>query len=298
MRIGIDLGGTKTECIALADDGAVLLRRRVTSPRYDYPSTVATIAEMVADIEHTLGASGSVGVGTPGAVSPVSGRMDNCNSTWLNGMLLREDLEAALDRPVRIANDANCLVLSEASDGAAAGCEVVFGVILGTGVGGGICIDGKLIEGINAIAGEWGHNPLPGPGDDEIPGSSCYCGRRGCIETWLSGPGMENDHFRATGMRLRATDIGERAARGEPGALDTLERYCGRLARSLASLINILDPDVIVLGGGVSNVDVLYRRVPELWARHVFAGRVDTRLLPALHGDSSGVRGAAWLWPV
>jgi predicted NBD/HSP70 family sugar kinase len=297
MRIGIDLGGTKTEGIALGDQGNVLVRRRLATPRRDYRATVATVAKMIADIERTLGAKGSVGVGTPGAIAPASGRMDNCNSTWLNGMPLREDLEVALDRPVRIANDANCLVLSEATDGAGAEHDVVFGVILGTGVGGGISIGGRLIEGINAIAGEWGHNPLPGPGAGETPGPLCYCGRNGCVETWLSGPGMASDHLRANGERLQAAAIAERAARGERSALATLERYCDRLARSLASVINVLDPDVIVVAGGVSNVEALYRRVPELWGHHIFAQRVDTRLVRALHGDSSGVRGAAWLWP-
>jgi predicted NBD/HSP70 family sugar kinase len=270
----------------------------VVSPRHDYQATLANVAEVVREVEQELGAIGSVGVGTPGAVSPVTGRMHNCNSTWLNDTRLREDLEAVLERPVRIANDANCLVLSEASDGSAAGYAVVFGVILGTGAGGGITVHGRLVEGANGIAGEWGHNPLPAPCAEELPGPECYCGRRGCIETWLSGPGMAEDHYRVCGERLEAKTIATRAVNGEATALATLERYCDRLARSLASIINVLDPHVVVLAGGVSNMPILYQRVPELWTRHAFTQRVETQLLRAKHGDSSGVRGAAWLWPV
>lgn len=298
MRIGVDLGGTKTECLVLDADGAQLLRRRVESPRHDYQATLANVARLVREVERELGATGTVGVGTPGTVSPVTGRMHNCNSTWLNHTRLREDLESVLERPVRIANDANCLVLSEASDGSAAGYAVVFGVILGTGTGGGMTIDGRLIEGANAIAGEWGHNPLPAPQATELPGPECYCGRRGCIETWLSGPGLADDHYRACGERLEAKDISVRAQAGQTTALATVERYCDRLARSLAGIINVLDPHAIVLAGGVSNMQRLYERVPELWTRYAFTDRVETALLPAKHGDSSGVRGAAWLWPV
>jgi len=298
MRIGIDLGGTKTECIVLDSNGVQLLRRRVASPRHDYRATLANVARLVREVERELGVTGSVGVGTPGAVSPVTGRMQNCNSTWLNDTRLREDLQAVLERPVRIANDANCLVLSEASDGSAAGYDIVFGVILGTGVGGGIAIDGRIVEGANAIAGEWGHNPLPAPRVEELPGPECYCGRRGCIETWLSGPGMADDHLRVCAERLEAEEIATRALNGEITALATVDRYCDRLARCLAGIINVLDPHAIVLAGGVSNMPSLYQRVPELWARYAFTQRVETALLPAKHGDSSGVRGAAWLWPV
>lgn len=280
MRFGIDLGGTKTEIVALADDGRELLRERVATPRGDYAATVATIANLVRTAEEKVGAGGtaaSVGVGIPGAESRVTGLIKNANSTWLIGQPLRADLEAALGRPVRLANDANCFALSEAVDGAAAGAEVVFGVILGTGVGGGIVVRGEVLAGANAIAGEWGHNPMPG---DEPVRPRCYCGRSGCIETYLSGPALAADR----GM-------------GGAGNEAAMVRYERRLARALAQVVNILDPDAIVLGGGVSNLDRLYDRVPRLWGEWVFSDHVATRLVKNRHGDSSGVRGAAWLWP-
>ncbi|MDI6749628.1 MAG: ROK family protein [Pseudomonadota bacterium] len=277
MRIGIDLGGTKIEIIVLGDDGAMLLRERVPTPRGDYAATVATIAGLVTMAERKVGHDGTappipVGIGIPGAESRVTGLIKNANSTWLIGRPLRADLEAALGRAVRIENDANCFALSEATDGAAAGARVVFGVILGTGVGGGIVVDGRVLVGPNAIAGEWGHNPLPGATE----GRPCYCGRTDCIETYLSGPAL--------------------AAEGGAENAAALDRYEQRLARALAQVINILDPDVIVLGGGVSNLDRLYDRVPRLWHEWVFSDHVATRLLKNRHGDSSGVRGAAWLW--
>ena len=296
VMIGIDLGGTKIEAIALSPQGALLARRRIATPQGDYDATVHAVASLVATIERELGERGSVGIGTPGAVSAKTGRMKNCNSVWLNGRPLGPDLEAALGRPVRMANDANCFALSEATDGAAAGAAIVFGVILGTGVGGGIVVDGHALEGANAIAGEWGHNPLPWPSDDERPGRACYCGRAGCIETFLSGPGLVADHARLTAERLDAIEIVQRAASGDAAAAVTLARYSDRLARALAHVINILDPDVIVLGGGVSNIDALYDEVPRVWSRYVFSDAVATRLVRNRHGDSSGVRGAAWLW--
>ena len=276
MRIGIDLGGTKIEGIAIDDAGQVLVRRRVPTPRGDYAGTVAAIAALVRDIESATNARGTVGVGIPGALSRVTGLVKNANSTWLNGRPMHGDLEAALGREVRLANDANCFALSEAVDGAGQGARVVFGVILGTGVGGGIVVDGRLLEGPNAIAGEWGHNPLPLPAGDDLPLRPCYCGRAGCIETYLCGPALQR----------------EREIDGEAA----LTRYEARLARGLAGVINLLDPDVIVLGGGVSNLDRLYVNLPRLWPAHVFSDHVATRLARHAHGDSSGVRGAAWLW--
>lgn len=296
LRLGLDLGGTKIELIALDRAQRTLLRRRVPTPREDYQATVETLADLVWTAERELGARGTVGIGTPGAVSPATGRMKNCNSTWLNDRPLKEDLEHLLGREVRLANDANCFALSEAVDGAAAGAAVVFGVILGTGCGGGLVIDGRVLTGANAIAGEWGHNPLPWPRDDERPGPACYCGQHGCIETWLSGPGLRRELRAATGLDLTAAEIAARAEAGDPDCDAALARYEDRLARGLAHVINLLDPDVIVLGGGVSNIARLYENVPRLWGRYVFSDRVDTRLLPPLHGDSSGVRGAAWLW--
>jgi fructokinase len=276
MRIGIDLGGTKIEGIVLDDSGAMLARRRVATPQGDYRATVEAVVSLVRAIEAEAGRQGTVGVGMPGALSSLSGRVKNSNSTCLIGQPLQGDLEAALSREVRLANDANCFALSEAIDGAGRGVRVVFGVILGTGVGGGIVVDGRVLVGPNAIAGEWGHNPLPLPNDDDLPLRPCYCGRAGCIETYLSGPALEREH----------------AAAGELAWV----RYESRLARSLAGVINLLDPDVIVLGGGVSNVARLYASVPRLWAAHVFSDHVATRLEKPTHGDSSGVRGAAWLW--
>jgi fructokinase len=297
FRIGVDLGGTKIEAIALADDGSIPVRLRVATPRHDYRGTLESIAQLVREIESRIGRQASVGVGMPGAISPATGLVKNANSTWLNGKALSEDLSALLDRPIRFANDANCFALSEASDGAAAGASCVFGVIVGTGTGGGVVVNGRVLTGINAIGGEWGHNPLPAPMADELPGPACYCGRRGCIETFLSGPGLARDHERATGLSLEPAEIAGRADAGEPEATATLERYEDRMARALGSIINVVDPDVIVLGGGMSNIARLYDRVPARWSRYVFSDRVDTRLVPPRHGDSSGVRGAAWLWP-
>jgi fructokinase len=298
VRIGIDLGGTKIEGIALGDDGRELLRRRVPTPRGDYDATIAAIAGLVEALEGETSIGGRVGIGIPGALSRVTGLVKNANSTWLNGRPLLQDLEARLGRQVRIANDANCFALSEATDGAGAGAEVVFGVIIGTGTGGGIVVRGEVLTGPDAIAGEWGHNPLPWPQDDERPGPACYCGRRGCIETFLSGPGMAAEYERCTGRRAIAEEIVVRAGQGDGEADRLLARYEQRMARALASIINVLDPDVIVLGGGMSNLPRLYERVPTLWGPWVFSDAVETRLVPARHGDSSGVRGAAWLWPL
>ncbi|MCW5734839.1 MAG: ROK family protein [Enhydrobacter sp.] len=299
MRIGIDLGGTKIEGLVLDGDGKERARLRVATPDTDYEGTVQAIVSLVAELEKRVDARCSIGIGHPGAVSPATGLIKNANSVRLNGRSLRSDLEHYLGREVRMQNDANCLAVSEASDGAAAGCGVVFGVILGTGVGGGVVIDGKPLTGAQSIAGEWGHNPLPHPRDDERPGLPCYCGRRGCVETWLSGPRLQDEFHRRTGRSLRATDIAEAALDGDTQAADQMEIYCDRLARALASVINILDPHAIVLGGGLSRMSLLYDRVPELWKQYVFSEPelIVTRLLPPRFGDSSGVRGAAWLWP-
>ncbi|HLI14245.1 MAG TPA: ROK family protein [Alphaproteobacteria bacterium] len=297
MRIGVDLGGTKIAAVALDGSGRELLRRRVATPVDDYAATLAAIRDLVAGMERELGRRGSVGVGIPGTVSPTTGLVKNANSTWLIGRPLDRDLAEALGRPVRLTNDANCFALSEAADGAAAGAAVAFGVILGTGVGGGIVVHGDVLVGPNGIAGEWGHNPLPAPRDSERPGPSCYCGRHGCIETFLSGPGLRRDHERAAGESLAPPEIVARAQSGDGPASATLERYEERLARALAHVINLLDPDVIVLGGGLSNIARLYERVPRLWAPYVFSDRIATRLVPPHHGDASGVRGAARLWP-
>jgi fructokinase len=296
MRIGVDLGGTKIEAAAIGRDGRILARRRAATPHGDYVATVRAAAELVAAVEAEAGGTGPVGVATPGALSPATGRIKNANSTWLNGRRLDRDLARVLGRPVRLANDADCFALSEATDGAAAGAAVVFGVILGTGVGGGIVVDGKLVSGPNAIAGEWGHNPLPWPEAGELPGPPCYCGRRGCIETFLSAPGLAADHLAATGEDLAPAEI-VAAATGAGRAAATFARYEARLARALAHVINLLDPHLIVLGGGLSNAESLYPTVPSLWQAHVFSDTVATRLVPNRHGDSSGVRGAAWLWP-
>ena len=294
-RFGIDLGGTKIELIALDRQGIERWRQRVATPQGDYAGTIEAIAGLVNAAEASLGGRGRVGIGTPGAISPATGRLRNSNSTCLNGHPLREAIEARLQRPVRIANDANCFALSEATDGAAAGAECVFGVILGTGVGGGIVVRGQVLNGPNAIAGEWGHNPLPWPQADELPGPVCYCGKTGCIETWLSGPGLAADHQRVTGLALNAETLVAKAVAGDIACAETLSRHADRLARSLAQVINILDPDCIVLGGGLSNLAHLYDRVPALWGRYVFSDCVRTRLVAPLFGDSSGVRGAAWL---
>lgn len=299
MRFGIDLGGTKIEIIALSEHGEVKLRRRVPTPQGDYTATVLAISALVLGAEQELKVLGTVGVATPGALSLATGLIKNANSTCLNGRPLKQDLEEALQREVRLANDANCLALSEAHDGAAAGAASVFGVILGTGVGGGIVIDGKVLNGANSIAGEWGHNPLPLPQAIDLPLPACYCGRSGCIETYLSGPGWQAEHERITGLPLSPVEIVEQAE-GNDGqcAQASVERYERRLARALAGVINLLDPEVIVLGGGLSNISRFYHNVPRIWGGWVFSDVIVTRLVPPLHGDSSGVRGAAWLWPV
>ncbi|QKS31446.1 ROK family protein [Accumulibacter sp.] len=296
MRLGIDLGGSKIELVALDDCGRVLLRRRRATPAGSYRGTVAAIGELVAAAERELGQQGSVGVGIPGAESAVDGTVKNANSTWLIGNALRDDLQTLLQREVRLANDANCFALSEATDGAAEGAETVFGVILGTGVGGGIVVRRQVLAGANRIAGEWGHNPLPLPEEESLPPPPCYCGRRGCIETWLSGPALAADHLRHGGEALTAPQIASRANGGDSVCDATLQRYERRLAKALAMVVNILDPDAVVLGGGLSNIDRLYCSVPKLWRRHIFSDSVHTRLLRNRHGDSSGVRGAAWLW--
>lgn len=295
-RIGIDLGGTKIEGIVLEGDGRVSARRRVPTPRDDYDATVRAVVAIAVELESTAGCRCSVGVGIPGTISPASGLVKNANSTWLNGRPLREDLEAALARPVRLANDANCFALSEAVDGAAEGAAAVFGVILGTGVGGGLVVRGEALAGANAIAGEWGHNPLPWPDADERDGPECWCGRRGCIETYLSGPALARDFGLATGVALDAASIAASALDGDVQAVAAIARYEARLARALATVVNLVDPDVVVLGGGLSNIVGLYKVVPELWSRWIFSDRVETRLVPPRHGDASGVRGAARLW--
>lgn len=298
MRIGIDLGGTKIEGIVMDRDSRILMRERVATPAGDYGATLAELGALVQRLERGVGRPAlPVGIATPGARSRVTGRMKNCNSTCLNDRPFKEDLEARLGREVRMANDADCLALSEARDGAAADATVVFGVILGTGVGGGIAVRGELLSGPNAITGEWGHIPLPAPRDHERPGPRCYCGRNGCVETWLSGPGLSADHARYSGDELAAVEIARRAAAGDRACLASLQRYEERLGRALATVINVLDPDVIVLGGGASRIERLYEEVPRHWQAQVFSDRVDTRLVAAQHGDSSGVRGAAWLWP-
>ncbi|MBI2308351.1 MAG: ROK family protein [Rhodocyclales bacterium] len=296
MRIGVDLGGSKIEAAAF-DGRAELARRRIATPAGDYRATVGAVAALVEALENQLGRRGSVGVGTPGAESALTGRIKNANSTCLIGQPLQRDLQALLQRPVRLANDANCFALSEAVDGAGTGAEVVFGVILGTGVGGGIVVRGQVLAGANSIAGEWGHNPLPAPDAGELPPPPCYCGRAGCIETWLSGPALARDHAATAGETLTPELIATRAAAGDAACEATLARYEARLAKALATVINVVDPDVIVLGGGLSNLDRLYTNVPRLWAPHVFSDDIATRLAKHAHGDSSGVRGAAWLWP-
>lgn len=299
LRIGVDLGGTKIEAIALNDSGDITFRERRPTPAGNYLATIAAIVDLIHTVETQTGINNepivTIGVGIPGAISPATGLVKNANSTCLIGHPLHRDLATALGRQVRVANDANCFAISEAADGAGAGARVVFGVILGTGVGGGLVIDGKPLVGANAIAGEWGHAPLPWPGPGESPGAACYCGRHGCIETFLSGPRLAAD-YSASGI-ADARALVAAAADGDPVAEATLARFEDRLARGLAMVINIVDPDVIVLGGGLSNIDRLYRNVPALWPRYVFSDRVATRLLPPRHGDSSGVRGAAWLWP-
>ena len=294
MRIGVDFGGPKIEAIAIDRHGVERCRRRIDTPREDYEASVRAVAAIVAAVEREAGGQGTVGVGIPGAVSPATGLIKNANSTWLIGRPLHLDLEAAIGRPVRVANDANCFALSEATDGAGAGAAVVFGVILGTGVGGGVVVSGAVLTGANAIAGEWGHNALPWPDETEWPGPPCYCSRRGCIEVFLCGKGLQMA-YGADAPDARA--IADAAAAGDARADAALTIYVRRLAKALATVINVVDPDVVVLGGGLSNIDALYTRVPREWTRWVFSDRVATRLAPARYGDSSGVRGAAWLWP-
>jgi fructokinase len=296
LRLGIDLGGTKIEIVALDGDGRERLRRRVATPQGDYRATVGAVAGLVEAVENELHQRGTVGIGMPGAVSRVTGLIKNANSTCLIGQPLKRDLQTLLQREVRLANDANCFALSEAVDGAAAGAEIVFGVIIGTGCGAGVVVNGRVLTGANAIAGEWGHNPLPWPDDQERPGPACYCGKHGCLETWLSGPGLARDFLAATGKNLPARAIAAGALQGDADCQAALARHEDRLARGLAHVINVLDPDVIVLGGGLSNIPSLYENVPRRWGRYVFSDHVATRLLAPVHGDSGGVRGAAWLW--
>ena len=296
LRIGVDLGGTKIEIVALDAAGHQLVRRRVATPQGDYAATLAAVAGLLATVEAELGQRGTVGIGIPGAESLADGQIKNANSTCLIGRPLRADLEALLQREIRLANDANCFALSEAIDGAGRGAEVVFGVILGTGVGGGIVVRSHVLAGANAIAGEWGHNPLPLPTADDLPLPACYCGRHGCIETYLCGPALTRDHTQHTGETLDPAQIDQRAAGGDPACEATLRRYEARLGRALAGVINILDPQIIVLGGGLSNLARLYRNLPACCSRQVFSGEFHTRIVPPVHGDSSGVRGAAWLW--
>ena len=296
FRIGIDLGGTKIEAAAVDPDGAVHFSRRVATPPGNYRATIEAITALVELIERRIGETAPIGIGIPGAISPITGLVKNANSTWLIGQPLQRDLESLVGRPVRLANDANCFALSEATDGAAAGMATVFGVILGTGVGGGIATEGRILAGANGISGEWGHNPLPWPTAEERPGPVCYCGRSGCVETFLSGPALTADHLRHSGKRLSSAEVAAFAAQGDAECGATLRRYMDRLARGLASVINLIDPDAIVLGGGLSGISALYEEVPRLWRPYIFSDEVVTRLLPPVHGDASGVRGAAWLW--
>lgn len=296
MRIGVDLGGTKIEGIALDDEGTVVFRQRVPTPRHDYVQTLEAIASLVREIEAETGQTGTVGVGMPGSLSPATGLVKNANSTWIIDRPLDRDLSALLEREVRFANDANCFALSEAVDGAAAQARVVFGVIVGTGTGGGVVVDRRALTGPNAIAGEWGHIPLPWPRSGEWPGPACYCGKTGCVETYLSGPGLARDYREATGEEVDGPEIVARAEKGDREAEAALGRYEDRMARALAVILNVLDPDAVVLGGGMSRVERLYENVPRLWEEWAFSDRIDTPLKAPVHGDSSGVRGAAWLW--
>ena len=296
VRLGIDLGGTKIAGVALAPDGAILAEHRIAAPRHNYAATLHGVGEMVARLEQAAGSRGTIGIGMPGSISPVSGLVQNANSTWLNGQPFAHDVEAHLGRSVRLANDANCFALSESVDGAAAGAPSVFGVILGTGCGGGLVLDGRLIDGPRRIGGEWGHNPLPWAAADEHPGPGCWCGRNGCMETWVSGPGLEADHARVAGEKLASEEIAARAGRGEVQARASLDRHASRLARGLAHVVNIFDPHVIVLGGGLSQLPHLYAELPGLIAPHVFAECGQITVRPPRWGDASGVRGAAWLW--
>jgi len=297
MRIGIDLGGTKIEGIAMSDEGDELCRHRIPTPQGDYKETLQSIIQLIQHIETNVDEKGSIGICTPGSLSPSTGLLRNSNSVCMNGEPVLADLQELLQREVRIANDANCFALSEATDGAAKKAAIVFGVIIGTGTGAGIVIDKKILLGANAIAGEWGHNPLPWPEDSELPGAECYCGKFGCIETWLSGPGIVRDHELYNNEFIDAETLDSKAHFGDEEANETMQRYEDRMARSLAHIINVLDPDVIVLGGVMGNIKRLYKNVPEIWGQYIFSDKVVTQLLPPLHGDSSGVRGAAWLWP-
>lgn len=298
MRIGIDLGGTKIEIIVLDDNGAPVVRRRVSTPVGDYSGTIRAIAELVRSAQSQIGVFASVGIATPGALSPQTGLLRNSNSVVLNGKPLDRDLADAIGQSVRLENDANCLAISEATDGAGAGCRVVFAAILGTGVGGGIVIEGRILTGLNHVGGEWGHNPLPWATEKERPGYRCYCGKFGCIETFLSGTGLAREYFSLSRKELLAEQIAEAEQSGEPDAVQSLAAYQDRLARSLAALVNVLDPDVIVLGGGISNINSLYLGLMELIGQHAFSDWIKTKVVRAAHGDSSGVRGAAWLWPI
>jgi fructokinase len=296
VRIGIDWGGTKIEALAMDADGRELRRVRIPTPRHDYEGSIRAAAEMVASIEREVGPTGPIGVGIPGTIVPATNLVKNANSTWLNGRPLEKDLSVALGREVRCANDANCLAVSEAVDGAAAGQSVVFAAILGTGCGAGIALDGRMHSGPNGLAGEWGHNPLPWQRPDEYPGDPCYCGQCGCIERWLSGPALEEDYRRASGSALPGAEIASAAEAGDPRAMAALERYEDRLARALAHVVNLLDPDIVVLGGGLSRIERLYRSVPPKIVKWVFGKSAATLMVPAKYGDSSGVRGAARLW--
>jgi fructokinase len=297
IRIGIDLGGTKIEVLAIDRDGQELARHRVPTPRHDYEGSIKLMAELVAQLERETGRSGTVGVAIPGSISAVTGLIKNANSVWLNGKPLDRDLSAAMGREVRCVNDANCLAVSEATDGAGAGAAVVFAAILGTGCGAGIAFHGRAHNGPNGVAGEWGHNPLPWQQPDEFPGPSCYCGQHGCLETWVSGTGLEDDYERTVGKRQTGREILALSAGGDAAAEAAVQRYESRLTRGLAHVINLLDPDVIVLGGGMSRIERLYPALKANLAKHVFGKEFATPIRPALHGDSSGIRGAAWLWP-
>lgn len=296
MRIGIDLGGSKIEAIALDDNGQEIIRQRVATPAGDYTGTLQAIVGLVQYIESAIKHSASIGIGTPGSLSPATGLLRNSNSVCMNGQPVKQDLEKRLKREIRMSNDANCFALSEATDGAAKAAAIVFGVIIGTGTGAGIIINGQVLDGPNGIAGEWGHNPLPWPEKNELPGPQCYCGKQGCIETFLSGPGLTHDYFQLSSETLSAVEIVAQAAAGNELAESSLQRYESRMARGLAHIVNIIDPDIIVLGGGMSNVQRLYKNVPALWGQYIFSDVVNTRLRPPRYGDSSGVRGAAWLW--
>jgi fructokinase len=296
LRIGIDLGGTKIEGVALAPGGAELARLRIAAPQGDYAATLAALEGIIKHLEQKAGGSCTIGIGMPGSISPATGLVQNANSVWLNGRPLKRDLEARLGREVRLANDANCFAVSEATDGAGTGARCVFGVILGTGCGGGIVFGGQLIDGPRGIGGEWGHNPLPWMTADEHPGQTCWCGRRGCMETWVSGPGLAADHARINNQTMTAEQISARAAAGDPAAVATLTRHADRLARGLAHVVNLIDPEVIVLGGGLSKLGNLYAALPALMAPWIFADSPEVTILPPCWGDASGVRGAAWLW--